>query len=67
MGNRTLNPIETRKLDQAQNGELRHKSPNIKNMVAVNVSPKTTIYFKSGKDLDKKVANWKENHKNCVY
>ena len=67
MGARQLQPTAGRKLDQAQNGELRHKSPNIKNMVAVHVSPKTTIYFKSGKDLDKKIANWKENHKNCVY
>ena len=67
MSAKTIQPKDSHKLDQTENGINLHKSPDIKKLIPVRVSPKTTIYFKPGKDLELRIANWKHNHRNCVY
>jgi len=67
MTSKQSNPLAKRKLDQTDNGIIKSKSPDLKKMVSVSMSPKTTVYFKPGKDLNRNIENWKYNHRNCVY
>jgi len=45
----------------------KHKSPNIKLMTEVIISPLTKIYIKKGRDPETARLIWLENHINCSY